>query len=172
MAKHKFKPYYQVREIFSPNKHKQFKKGELYRDPRIQQQGGQKDFLVIANKPDDLEMLDKYLQNALVPRYPSEPYNSFTTGVDAAGTPMIGLYWIDEHLEHNKKAIILCQGGCEEDVLAIVDEHCLEIGEKREIDKLNEASESAAKTNVGNELVKAAVSSFQHPNLAKYQKTK
>ena len=29
MAKHKFKPYYQVREIFSPNKHKQFKKGEF-----------------------------------------------------------------------------------------------------------------------------------------------
>ena len=128
MAKHKFKPYYQVREIFSPNKHKQFKKGELYRDPRIQQQGGQKDFLVIANKPDDLEMLDRYLQNALVPRYPSEPYNMFTTGTDANGAPMIGLYWMDEQMEQTKKAVILCQHGSEEAVLEIVDELCMEYG--------------------------------------------
>ena len=171
MPKHKFKQYYQVREIFTSGKHKQFKKGELYRDPRIQQQGGQKDFLIVKNKEDDYEMLRQYLGNELE-RYPSEPYNSFTTGLDAAGTPMIGLYWIDEHMEHVKTAIVLCQDGSEEEALAIVDEFCVEHGEMRPMDKLNMEAEAAAKTNVGQELVKAAVSQFQHPNLAKYNKTK
>lgn len=169
MAKYKHKTYYQVKEIFTPNKYKQFKKGELYRDPRIQQQGGQKDFLILSNKEADFEMLESYLKNELVPRYPSEPYNMFTTGCDSNGTPMIGLYWMDESMDQKKVAIILCNDGCEESVLAIVDDNCLEMGEKRVIDKLNEED---VKTNVGNELVRAAVNGFQHPNLAKYQKTK
>lgn len=168
MAKHK--PHHRIQEIFVPGKYKQFKKGDMYRDPRIQQQGGQKDFLIISNKQDDFDMLRRYLGNEMTPRYPSEEYNMFTTGTDANGTPMVGLYWMDEHMEQTKKAIILCQQGSEEDVLEIVDEFCLEQGEKRVIDKLNE--QSAPTTSMKTELVKAAVSQFQHPNLSKYQTVK
>lgn len=110
-------------KIFTNGRYKHFRKGDIYNDPRIQTGPGQKDFVVMSDDPRDLPFLRQYLKNEHK-RYPCEPYNSFTTGVDAKGVPMIGLYWIDQNLEQTKKAMILCTNGCEESVLEIVDECC------------------------------------------------
>lgn len=115
-------------KIFSNGRYKHFRKGDIYNDPRIQTGPGQRDFLIMSNDPSDLVFLRNYLSGKLK-RYPSEPYNSFTTGVDTNGTPMVGLYWLDESLESTKKAMILCTNRCEEDILIVVDECCQKVNE-------------------------------------------
>lgn len=118
-------------QMFQSGKYKHFRKGDLYRDPRIKQVAGQKDFLIIDGKDDDFEFLRKYLRNEL-PNYPSEPYNTFTTGLDKNGEPMIGLYWVDEEMTQFKKAIILCRNECENAVIDIVDGECEATAEEGE----------------------------------------
>lgn len=110
-------------KIFSNGRYRHFRKGDIYNDPRIQTGPSQKDFILMSDDPRDVPFLRKYLTNELK-KYPAEPYNSFTTGVDANGVPLIGLYWIDDNLTQTKKAMILCTNGCEEAVLEVVDECC------------------------------------------------
>lgn len=125
MAKYRRKAF-NTGKMFQKGNFQQYRKGDIYRDPRIQQKIGDKDFLVIDNDVDDIEFLRLYL-NGKLENYPSEQYNMFTTGVDAAGTPMIGLYWLDEELVQYKRAIVLCRGGSEDVVLDVIDECCEEV---------------------------------------------
>lgn len=121
-------------DMFVPGKYTQFRKGDLYRDPRIQQKIGENDFLIIDSKVEDYEFLAKYLGGKLA-NYPCEEYNMFTTGTDKNGTPMIGLYWVNEEMDTLKKALILCHNGAEDKVVSIVDEHCLDEGVSRSWEK-------------------------------------
>lgn len=114
-------------KLFSMGKYNQFKKGDLYRDPRINKSEPGKDFLVIDNCPEDFSFLNDYLMNKL-PNYPSEEYNMFTTGTDKNGESMVGLYWMDQYMDQHKRAIVLCRNGCEEEVLDVVDRCCKEMG--------------------------------------------
>lgn len=115
-------------KIFSNGYQKHFRKGDIYNDPRISTGPGQRDFLVMSDDPADIPFLRRYLNNELK-RYPCEPYNSFTTGCDCNGVPMVGLYWLDDNFDSIKKAMILCTKGCEEEVLLVVDEYCQKIDE-------------------------------------------
>ena len=45
-------------EMFVPGKYTQFRKGDLYRDPRIQQRVGEADFLIL-NGAEDVEFLTR-----------------------------------------------------------------------------------------------------------------
>lgn len=115
-----------VREdLFTTGRYQHFRKGDIYRDPRITKGTGEKDFLVLDGKDDDAKFLASYL-NGELKMYPSEEYNSYTTGVDTHGTPMIGLYWVDENMEQAKIAMILCRNVCENEMLAIVDDYCVD----------------------------------------------
>lgn len=109
--------------LFQAGKYQQFRKGDVYRDPRITSKHGERDFLVIDNEDGDFEFLEKYLANEL-DNHVSEEYNVFTTGVDKNDVPMIGLYWQGKDMEMVKKAIVLCRGGSEGVVLDIVDRFC------------------------------------------------
>lgn len=119
------RPNWDTKELFQTGKYKSFKKGDLYRDPRIKQVTGQADFLIIDNDVKDFDFLDKYL-NGELPNYPSEEFNMYTTGVDKNNMPMIGLYWVTENMDQIKRSIILCRGGSETAVLEVVDNNCVE----------------------------------------------
>lgn len=124
-------PVLRKETMFNAGQYKQFRKGDLYRDPRITRELGKADFIVLDNAEDDFLWFERYLKNEHQ-NYPSEEYNMFTTGVDKNNTPMIAMYWVNEDMDQIKKAIVLCRGGCENDVLAIVDEYCMDAGEVRE----------------------------------------
>lgn len=125
----KFNTPINKKNMFQVGRYSQFRKGDVYREPRIQQKLGENDFLVIDNVDVDYDFLEKYLANEL-PNYPSEEYNMFTTGVDKNATPMVGLYWVNEEMEHLKKAIVLCNNGSEDGVLELVDKYCVEGSER------------------------------------------
>jgi len=118
-------------KLFKVGSYQTFTKGDLYRDPRINTTGvAGRDFLSMTSGEDDLQFLDDYLAGRL-DNYPSEPYNTFTTGTDKNGESLVGLYWVGEDMEQKKTAVVLCRGGCEEQVLHIVDEYCREIGDQK-----------------------------------------
>lgn len=134
-------------KLFSAGTPKQFRKGDVYRDPRINQSTGQKDFLMLDNCPEDMEFLREYLANELE-NYPCEAYNMISTGLDKNGVPLIGTFWVDDRMDHAKKALILCRGGCEEEVLDIVDQFCVAPDAERVWERDAERVQAAAKPPV------------------------
>jgi hypothetical protein len=109
-------------DLFSETRYRHFRKGDLYRDPRITPDIGS-DFLVMEKSVKDMIFLEQYLQNKL-PKYPAEKYNAYSTGLDVNKMPKIQTFWAESEHDKTKRAVILCKGGCEFDVLAIVDKYC------------------------------------------------
>lgn len=157
-------------DLFTTGRFQHFRKGDLYRDPRINRNEGQKDFLMIDAVEEDYEFLEKYLKGELA-NYPSEDYNMFTTGVDKNGASLVGLYWVDAMMENHKKALILCKSGAEERVLDIVDRCCKEEGEvraweQRKVDPIK----TVVKPSVVQHVPNGGSSMALPPTLAKYKK--
>ncbi len=119
-------------KLFKVGQYQTFKKGDLYKDPRINTTGvaGRHFLSISGGVEEDLKFLDDYLAGEL-DNYPSEPFNTFTTGTDKNGESLVGLYWVNDSMDQRKTAVVLCKNGGEEEVLDIIDKHCKEIGETK-----------------------------------------
>ncbi len=111
-------------DMFTPGRYRTWKKGDVTSPLWLKRQNGS-DFVTI-NSERDLADFEQYLARA-DHRLMVEPYNTFTTGTDKAGSPMMVLNEMDEDGDTTKRAIVVVP----DQKLALravvmIDEHCSE----------------------------------------------
>ncbi|WP_422923194.1 hypothetical protein [Singulisphaera sp. PoT] len=91
-------------ELFTPGRYRTWKKGDVTSPLWLKRQNGT-DFVRI-NSERDLSDFEQYLAGA-DERLKVESYNTFTTGTDKNGSPMMVLNEMDEYGDTTKRAIVV-----------------------------------------------------------------
>ena len=113
---------YEADELFPVGKYRAWKKGEVT-SPRWLKRNNGFDYVMI-NDQRDMANFEKYLAQT-DPRLAAEFYNTFTTGSDKNGNPMLVLSEMNEFGDMTKRVIVVVPNAdLARRVVAAVDHFC------------------------------------------------